>query len=78
MEISKKIKDKILYDNDFSLKGAGIMGITQASFRNLVRRNSTKLTLYSLVKFYKSEGYTEDEIFELETTNKQCKPPQKY
>lgn len=69
MKISKEIKDKILYDNDFSMQAAMLMGITQASFRNLARRNSTKLTLYSLVKFYKSKGYSEEEIFETETTS---------
>lgn len=64
MKVSKKIKDLILYDNVFSLELAGILKIQQLSLKLLVRRNSDRLTLFQCVEFYKSKGYTEDEIFE--------------
>lgn len=68
MKVSQLIIDKILTDNQFSLKGAAVLGIAQISFQQLARRNSTKLTLYNLVEFYKEEGFTEEQIFEKETS----------
>lgn len=64
LEVSKEIRDKILSDIDFSSKVALILGIKQVSAELLARRNSRSLTLYALVKFYKEQGYTEDQIFE--------------
>lgn len=70
MKINKKIRQKILNDNQFSLKCAMAINITQAAIKEQARRNSEKLALHSLVDFFKSEGFTEDEIFEKEKMNK--------
>lgn len=67
MKVSKVIIQKILSDNSFSVKLADKLGITQLSVRNLAKRNSDKLTLYVAVKFYESQGFSEEEIFETET-----------
>lgn len=50
----------------FSLELAAVLGIQQVSLKLLVRRDSDRLTLFQCVEFYKSKGYTEDEIFEKE------------
>lgn len=70
MRVSQKIRNLILYDNQFSLEIASIMGIQQLSVRLLARRNSDRLTLHELVKFYMEKGLTQDEIFEKEETHK--------
>lgn len=64
LKVSKKIRDKILEDKEFSSKVALLLGIKQVSAELLARRNSRSLTLHILVEFYKREGFTEDEIFE--------------
>lgn len=64
MKVSKKIKDRIMKDNSFSLQLAEVLGIQQSSLRLLVRRNSDRLTLYQCVEFYRRDGYTDVEIFE--------------
>ncbi|QES88820.1 hypothetical protein [Rhizosphaericola mali] len=66
MKVSKKIKDLILSNNNFSLELAGILKIQQASLRLLARRDSDRLTLFQCVEFYKSKGLTQEEIFEPE------------
>lgn len=63
-KVSNKILDKILTDNDFSIRLAQVMQITQQSVKSLARRKSTKLTLYSAVDFYRNEGFSINEIFE--------------
>ncbi len=52
MKISKKIIDKILQDNKFSLKMALLLDIQQTSVRALARSNSDKLGHAKLVEFY--------------------------
>lgn len=69
MKVNKKIIERLLKDNAFSLRASMVLGITQISVINLAKRNSEKLTLYALVRFYKKEGYTEDEIFEKKASN---------
>jgi hypothetical protein len=63
MKVSKKIIEKILTDNDFSMGVAKAMNIQQQSVMGLARRNSEKLTLYSAILYYKALGFTEEEIF---------------
>jgi hypothetical protein len=67
MKISQKIKDLILHDNDFSLDFSKAMGIQQNSAKQLVTRDSEKLTIYKNIEFFKSKGFTLEEIFEPET-----------
>ncbi len=64
LKASKEIREKILYNNEFSLRMAEILGIAQVSVKHLARRNSTKLTLAVLVNFYKEQGFTDEQIFE--------------
>ncbi|MFA5619082.1 MAG: hypothetical protein WDA08_02110 [Weeksellaceae bacterium] len=66
MNISKKIIDRILNDNDFSMELAMRMGIQQQSVMGLARRNSVKLTLYEAVLYYRRCGYDDKDIFSLE------------
>lgn len=66
MKVSSKIRKKIINDNRFSLKAALTINLTQVAIQQQARRNSDKLTMVALVDFYKSEGFTEDEIFEKE------------
>ena len=63
MKISKKIIDKILRDNKFSLKIALILDIQQTSVRALARSNSEKLGHAKLVELYKEEGFSEKDIW---------------
>ena len=63
MKISKKVIDKILQDNKFSLKMALLLDIQQTSVRALARSNSDKLGHAKLVEFYKEEGFSEEEIW---------------
>lgn len=64
MKVSKKIKQKILKDNQFSLRMAIALDKTQEAVKQSARRNSSKLSEASYIAFFKSEGFTEDEIFE--------------
>ncbi|MBS9774721.1 MAG: hypothetical protein KGV59_06155 [Tenacibaculum sp.] len=64
LKASKEIREKVLYDNEFSLRMAELLGIAQVSVKHLARRNSDKLTLAVLVKFYKEQGFTEEQIFD--------------
>lgn len=64
MNISKKIIEKILSDNQFCLKLALLLNIQQTSVRALARNNSDKLAHFKLVEFYKEEGFSENDIWE--------------
>lgn len=64
MKISKIIIEKILNDNQFSLKIALLLDIQQVSVRALARSNSNKLGHAKLVEFYKSEGFSDIDIWE--------------
>lgn len=66
MRISKKIADKISNDNLFSLEVAKILNRTQQAVMLMTKTQSDRLLHYSLVEFYKEQGFTEDEIFEKE------------
>ena len=66
-QLSKKVRERIINDNDVSLDLAKILGVQQYSLKELVKRNSDKLVLYFLVMYYVEKlGYTIDEIFETE------------
>lgn len=62
-KVSKIIIDKILKENDFSIRLAKVLDIQQQSVLGLAKRNSNKLTLFIAIKYYKEKGFTEEEIF---------------
>lgn len=64
IKVSEKIRELILTNNDFSLKLAQALQVTQQSVVSLAKRNSVKLTLYAAILLYKEEGFTDEEIFE--------------
>ncbi|QHN64599.1 hypothetical protein [Bergeyella cardium] len=66
MKISQVIIEKIKTDNEFSIELAKVMKVQQQSVIGLARRNSSKLSLYQAVLFYKEKGYSEEQIFEKE------------
>ncbi len=67
-KLSERILDKIINDNDFSLRLCLHMKIRQQTLFKHVRAKSDSLRLPEQIAFYKKEGFTEDEIFE-QTTN---------
>lgn len=62
-KVSEIIINKLLKDNDFSMGLAAKLSIQQQSVMGLARRNSTKLTLFDAVEYYKEKGFKEDDIF---------------
>ncbi|MFJ1431915.1 hypothetical protein ACILD7_02295 [Capnocytophaga canimorsus] len=64
MKVSKKIANKISNNNLFSLEVAKILNKTQQAVMLMAKAQSDRLLHYLLVEFYKSQGFTEDEIFE--------------
>lgn len=69
MKVSNLIIEKILNDNQFSSELAIELGIQQQSVLGLARRNSSKLTLYQAVMFFKKKGFSDKEIFEEPSQN---------
>jgi len=67
-KLSQSILDKIINDNDFSLRMCLHMKIRQQTLFKLVRAKSDSLRLPEQVAFYKQEGFTEDEIFDVTKT----------
>ncbi|GAB3024557.1 hypothetical protein GCM10027051_31540 [Niabella terrae] len=63
MKLSQKIKDLIATDNQFSLGLAAVLDVSQVAVRDLVRRDSDRLTLFAAVQYYKEKGFTEKQIF---------------
>lgn len=63
MNLSSFLLEKIIKDNQFSLKIALILDIQQVSVRALARNASEKLAHAKLVDFYKKEGFTEEQIW---------------
>lgn len=64
MRPTKKITEKILHDNEWSLQIALIMGVSQHTIKQQAQRQSVKLICSPLVDFYKERGYSLDEIIE--------------
>ena len=69
MNISTLIKEKLLNDKDFRLRTALALQVTERNVQNLAKNNSDNLTKAAAVKFYKSTGLKDKEIFEEETIN---------
>ena len=61
-ELAQEILDRILNDNEFSLKMSLHMKIRQDSLFRLVKRKSDILRLPEQLEFYESEGYKSEEI----------------
>lgn len=72
MILSHHILQKIITDLDFSRDLSAVLGIKQSSVEATAKRaiRSTSrpisLTKPEAIRFYKEEGYTEDQIFEKE------------
>lgn len=69
MNVSTLIKEKLLNDKDFRLRTALALQVTERNVQNLAKNNSDNLTKAAAVKFYKSTGLKDKEIFEEETIN---------
>ena len=67
-ELAQKILDRIIDDNEFSLKMSMHMRIRQDTLFRLVKTKSDSLRLPEQVAFYKQEGYAENEIFNVTQT----------
>lgn len=68
MNVSTLIKEKLLNDKDFRLRTALALQVTERNVQNLAKNNSDNLTKAAAVKFYKSTGLKDKEIFEEEKT----------
>ena len=66
MRVSQLILEKLINDKSFRLNTALALGVTERNIQMLVERKSDNLTKYAAVKYYKSTGLKEAEIFELE------------
>ena len=66
MKVSQTIIEKLLNERDFRLGTALAMKISENNVRNLAKANSENLTKYSAIKFFKANGFKENEIFETE------------
>jgi hypothetical protein len=65
MNISELVREKILNDKSFRLQTALALGVTERNVQILALKNSDNLTKYAAVKFFKSTGLKEKEIFEI-------------
>ena len=61
--LSKKILEKIIKDNDFSLKLSLHMKKRQDTIIRLAKSENDILRLPEQIDLYKKEGFNEDEIF---------------
>lgn len=66
MKVSPLIIGKLINDKIFRLNTALALGVTERNIQELTKRNSDNLTKAAAVKFYKSTGLKEKEIFENE------------
>jgi hypothetical protein len=69
MNVSTTILEKLLNDKDFRLRTALALGVTERNVQILAKNNSDNLTKAAAVKFYKTTGLKDREIFEQETIN---------
>jgi len=69
MNVSTLILEKIVNDKDFRLRTALALGVTERNVQILAKNNSDNLTKAAAVKFYKSTGLKDKDIFESETAN---------
>lgn len=78
MILSKKAR-KALKSEQVKMRIALDLGKSLGALKRWIFLNDERLTQINVINsICKHTGMTQDEIFELETTNKQCKPPQKY
>ncbi|WP_172919429.1 hypothetical protein [Capnocytophaga canis] len=70
MKLSKKIFNKVIEDNDFSLEMAKRLQITQWAVIQRAKRKSRTLMLPECIAFYKEQGFIEEDIFEKEEVEK--------
>lgn len=72
MNIATLILDKIQSDRNFRLGLAMAINLSERQIMNLVashrKGKSVRLRDSFAVKFFKDNGYTDEEIFELDTT----------
>lgn len=66
MNISLLIKEKLLNDKEFRLSTALALNVSERNVQELAKRGSDNLTKAAAVKYFKSTGLKESEIFELE------------
>jgi plasmid maintenance system antidote protein VapI len=66
MNVSTIILEKLLKDKDFRLRTALALQVTERNIQNLAKNKSDNLTKAAAVKFYKSTGLKEEEIFDNE------------
>lgn len=64
MKVSQLIIEKLLNDKNFRLNTALALDVSERNVQQLAERNSDNLTKAAAVKFYKSTGLKEKEIFE--------------
>lgn len=69
MRVAQIITEKLLNDRNFRLKTAIALSITENGVRKLAKGNSDNLTKMAAVKVYREAGFTDEQIFELQTTN---------
>lgn len=69
MRVSPLILEKIKNDRVFRQHTALALGVTERNVEILGTKNSDNLTKAAAVKFYKSTGLKDKEIFEEETVN---------
>jgi len=65
MNVSELIREKILNDKSFRLQTALALGVTERNVQILAAKNSDNLTKYAAIKFFKSTGLKEKQIFEI-------------
>lgn len=64
MKVSTLIIEKLLNDKNFRLNTALALNVTERNVQILAEKNSDNLTKMAAVKYYKSTGLTEKQIFE--------------
>jgi hypothetical protein len=69
MRVSSLILEKIKTDRVFRQHTALALGVTERNVEILGKKNSDNLTKAAAIKFYKSTGLKDKEIFEEETIN---------
>lgn len=67
MRVSSLIIEKLTNDKNFRLNTAIALGVSELNVKRLTLANSDNLTKAAAVKYYKSTGLKEKEIFETET-----------
>lgn len=70
MKPNRKLVQEILSNNVFSLELAKILNVKQNVILKRAERYSQLLLLEMCVKFYKEQGFTEEDIFEKEDVEK--------